>query len=156
MRSTPLLAAAIGPRSVATALTSPPTYWMGFWTRGSRASRAGKTESAAPGAGDVVAGLEKFRHHLAEAIGTEARLQLAEQGRELLGPGRAGVVAFELRDGLFRKVERVELIELGAKESCFVFGKTFGRSGFGGFAEQIISQTPASAVGRQRGGQARV
>ena len=64
------------------------------------------------------------------------------------------MVAFELRDGLFRKVERVELIELGAKESCFVFGKSFSRGSFSGFAEQVVAQAPASTISSEGGGEA--
>lgn len=44
------------------------------------------------------------------------------------------MVALELGDGLFGKIERIQLLELGAQEGRFVFGKTFGRGGLGRFA----------------------
>ena len=104
--------------------------------------------------GDVIAGLEELRYHFAQTIGAETGFQLTEQSREFLGARRAGVIAFELGDGLFGEIERIQLVQLRAEEGRFVFGETFGRGGFARFAEQVVTQTPARSVGRQRGGQA--
>ena len=124
--------------------------------RGERVQAVAQGGSFFVDAGDVVAGLEELRQDFTQPVGAETGLELAKQGSEFLGARGTGVVAFELGDGLFGEVERIKFLQLGAEEGFFVFGEAFGRGGFDGFAEQLVTLTPARAVGRERGGQAGV